>query len=246
MEFTYQNKTYHTIFELAKDMYLFGEDFKRDFKTNNDFFAFVDSQSPEKAERLENLTRQMLNNDVLLFKASYLLNPYMTFRFNGREFKDWSLMGKKMMEKSPNTIPYYEEILRFSLLSHQMESSEENKRNPSLYQDILDIENDAKNDLAFAYFELAYLLSGKNTLIYQGVEYENLFNFTYYMQKSESHGLTDKEMEVLLPVLRAYEKYGNDHNMTAMFLHIVSERDKAKNKLKETIERKEEEIRKLL
>lgn len=246
MEYIYQNKTYRTIYELAKDLYLFEDSFVQSLRTDTDFFAFVASRDEEKASHLENLARQSLSNDVLSFEASYLLNPYMTFRFRKKEFANYQDIGLNMIEKSPEILPYFEEILRFSLLSYRMERNGENLDNPELYEKILAIEKESQHDSAFAYYQLAYLLSKKEKLIYEGVEYENLFNFTYYMMKKEESGLDDNQMRRLIPVLKAYALYGNDKKKTTKFLHLISEREKAKNMLEETIKRKEEEIQNLL
>ena len=239
--YTFNNKEYSDIYTLAKEMYLDCSSFAVELRSNN-LLEFIQEQSQEKYDKIKALSLMALPDDVFVFKASYILNPYMTFRLNNYIFDDYQKMGEKMLSTSPNYDTVLIEMVRYNLLSEQIYISGYYKGHEEFYEDIKEIEQQAVDNHLLGYFLLAYYLSKKKTIIYKKKEYKDIYNFCYYIFRSN---VDLNELGSYLsnsPLLIAYSKYSDDRIKVDEYLHICSELKKSEMKLEKFLSKRNETI----
>jgi len=224
--YLYKGQEYSDLFSLAEIMYLDIPYFANALK-EKELIDFISSQNEEKSERISKLLLLSLNDDILVFKASYILSPFMSFRFRGLLFSSYEELGNRMFETSPDTEPVIMEAIRYSLISQHMLFSHFYLENPEFYNQTISFEKKGDVDLSYSYFLIAYYLSGKKSLVFHGKEYRNLFNFVYYLNNSD----TDKEALgkhlSSSPLLRAYSFFSPDCKKISEYLHLNSELNKS-------------------
>ena len=247
MAYTFHDKPYNDIFALAKDMYLDSEAFAKALKEDPKILEFFESSDPKKAEHVRHLIQQSIPEDILVFRVSYILNPFMSFRFRGRLYEDYRKLGYDLLSCGPARDPIGTEIVRFGLLSYQLMAGQDAFRSQEMYKEIVRIEKEADKDIGLAYFDLAYYLSGRQTIIYNNVEYENLFNLVYYLRREHQDENTLGRELSLSPLLKAYSHYNpKDRNATEIFLHLNNELDKSQRQLSEVLKEREKKMADML
>ncbi len=232
-------KDYQDIFSLALDIYQASDFFARELRKDS-LLSFIKEKDEEKYEKIVRLSLLSLPDDVFAFKASFLLNPFMSFRIKGFCFKNYRELGKTMLSFAPNPNPVLTELLRYNLLSQHMKETFYNETNPEDYRIVLSLEKTAEKDVYYAYYCLGYYLSKKKTIIYNNKEYQDLFDLTYFLCKQE------KDLDTLgtylskSPLLRAYAKYGKRAKQAEEYLHIVDALEKSEWKLDAFLSKKKE------
>lgn len=232
-------KDYQDIFRLALDIYQASDYFARELRKDT-LLSFIREKDAEKYEKLVHLSLLSLPDDVFAFKASFLLNPFMSFRIKGFCFKNYKELGETMLSFSPNPNPVLTELLRYFLLSQHMKETYYSESHPKEYQMVLALEKTAEKDVYYAYYCLGYYLSGKKTILYDGKEYQDLFDLTYFLCKKEKDLDTLGSYLAKSPLLRAYAKYGKRGQQTEEYLHIVDALEKSERKLDAFLSRKKE------
>lgn len=234
MKYRYKRKNYSDVFQLAKEMYKEPEFFAKELKGKN-LLDFISSQDKNKASEIIKISKMIIPDDILVFKATYILNPYISFRFSKKVFNTYQELGLAMLLSSPQMNSSLSQIVTFSLISEHMVSTNFSVENPEVYEKICEYQKEGMSDLSYGYFLIAYYLSKKNNIIFDNVEYPDLFSFVYYL----NHSSYDKEeLGRLLShsaMLKAYSKFGKEKNKVDSFLHINSELDKSEQLLKEFI-----------
>ena len=66
-----------------------------------------------------------------------------------------------------------------------MENTYFQETNKETYEKVLQLEKISETQLPYAYFSLGYYLSRKTTIIYEGKEYQDIFDLTYFLCKQE-------------------------------------------------------------
>lgn len=230
MPITIDNVTYDNLFSLAKDIHAKSDLFAKALRTP-ELLSFVSEQDEAKGERLKKLSLLSLPDDVFVFKAGEILNPFLPFSFRGVSYPDYAAFGKAMLSSSPNADAYLLEVLRYRLISEHMETSGYSKEYPKTYEKVLEIEGKEQDDILFAYFSLGYYLSGFKGIIYDHVEYKDIYNLCYYLIKKE------KDLNALgtylanSSLLLAYSDYAPDGREIKEYLHLSQEVDKSEEKL---------------
>ncbi len=233
-------KEYQDIFHLALDIYQSSDYFAKELR-KDELLSFIRKEDEKKYEKIVKLSLLSLPDDVFVFKASYILNPFMSLRIKGFCFENYKQLGETLLAFSPNPNPVLTELLRYSLISKHMESIYYQGTNKEEYEKILYFEKLSESDLPYAYFSLGYYLSKKKTIIYEGKEYQDIFDLTYFLCKKE------KDLSALgaylskSPLLRAYSEYGKHSKRMEEYLHICEEVDKSERKLDEFLSKKKKE-----
>ncbi len=221
---------YQDIFHLALDIYKSSDYFARELR-KDELLSFIKNEDESKYEKIVKLSLLSLPDDVFVFKASYILNPFMSLRIKGFCFDNYKQLGEALLAFSPNPNPILTELLRYSLISKHMESIYYQGTNKEEYEKILFFEKQAETNLPYAYFSLGYYLSKKTTIIYEGKEYQDIFDLTYFLCKREKDLNSLGAYLSKSPLLKAYSEYGKHSKKMEEYLHICSEVDKSEKKL---------------
>ena len=230
-------KDYQDIFHLASDMYLSSDYFAKELRRDT-LLSFIKKVDEEKYEKIVKLSLLSLPDDVFVFKASYILNPFMSLRIKGFCFKDFKELGETILAFSPNPNPVLSQLLRYSLLSKHMENTYFQETNKETYEKVLQLEKISETQLPYAYFSLGYYLSRKTTIIYEGKEYQDIFDLTYFLCKQEKDLDSIGAYLSKSPLLKAYSEYGKNSKKMEEYLHICEEVDKSERKLDEFLNKK--------
>lgn len=150
-------KSYDSVFALAKDIGRYPGRFYEAFEEGN-LLDYVREEDPAKYRRLVELKRQDYIPDVFLFKASYILNPYMELRYHGFVFKSYEEIGQVIKRFCPKIDVYLQDLLRFGLLAEYMKTQGDDVRKPELWARLEEVSKLYKTDHSLAYFSFAYAL----------------------------------------------------------------------------------------
>lgn len=219
MSYFINNKSYDNLYQVAKDAYKSSAFFSSYFKSD-EFLKLISNVNQEKYEKIQKLKVLVMPEDVFVFRVSYILNPYMSFRLNGFCFKDLQSLGEAILAYGPDYNTTLMEIIRYQLLSKYMTSSRASKADPDLFKKVIEIEHLGENDSLLAYFMLGYLLSAKNSIIYHNKEYKNICNLTYYLFKEEPDLATLGNSLSHSALLKAYGIYHPEEKLDEFF-HLI-------------------------
>lgn len=245
MEYTFKDRTYTDLYQLGKDIYLFQEDFMKELRENKDLSAFIKATDLNKYQRMKKVLRFSFPEDIIAFRISLIFNPYIEFRYKKRRFDTYQQLGLFLLENAPEMDSYGQEIIHYNLLSLQMLFSSYAKSHNEEYQQVLEIEKEAENDISYSYFLLAFYLSKKTTIRYFGSEYKDVYSLLYYLRRNK-----EDEAEVGLSLahsqyLKAYSRFSKEQKEIDAFLHINEELDRSENKLKNFLKQREEQLNRI-
>ena len=231
------NRDYDDIFQLAKEMYLAYDIYASELR-KEELLAFIDSQDSKKAAKIKAISLLSLPDDIFVFKASYILNPFMSLRFKGFLFKDYQELGTTMLSYAPSPSPILTLLVRYSLISEHMKNTFYSEDHPEVFENVQSLEKYSEQDLPYAYYALAYFLSKKKTIIYQGVEYQDVFNFVYYLCKQEKDLGSIGTYLSKSSYIRAYSEVSDDGDKIQEYLHLCKEVDRSQKDLEDFLLKK--------
>lgn len=244
MNYTYQNHTYHDLFELGKDIYLFQDGFLAELKNNAVFLEMIKKEDENKYLRLKKLLRMSLPDEVILFRTSLILNPHIEFSYRKRKFSTLKDIGDFLLEKAPEADPIGLDIIHYNLVSTYMLFSHLANENREEYETICDIEHQAEKDITYSYFLLGFYLSRKTTLRYHGKEYKDIYSLLYFLKKERKDEAAIAMELIHSPYLKAYSRFSKDREKIETFLHLNEELEKSEKNLSEFLKKREESIHK--
>ena len=236
MSYTAFDNTYENIFSLAKDL---GE--KKNWSSvihDDAFLDFIRENDEKKAERIKVLLLQSIPEDVLIFRVREALNPFLPFAFNGRTFNDLKDLGETLLSYSPTPDPVYLSILRYELIGEYMKTTLYSESHKKEYEEIARIEKISREDLIYAYYLMGYHLSKSQSIIYENVKYENIYNLTYYLAKKEKDLSAFGSYLSFSPLLMAYAEYSKDGEILKNYLHICEELENSKSQLDDFMQKR--------
>ena len=244
MTYTFKNKVYEDLFLLGKDIYLNQVDFVYDLRNNKDLLEFIKNNDENKYLRILKLLKLSLPDDIIAFRASMILNPYMEFRYKGKLFKTYKDLGLYMISFAPETDSWGLELIHYNLLSIHALFSHFTYCTKEDFENIKEFEKAAELNISYSYFLLAYFLSQKKTLIYYKNEYEDIFSFLYFLKKEND----TSNVSILLAhreYLKAFSKFSKDSKIIEEFLHYNSELHKSEEKLNSFLKKREESLNRI-
>ena len=244
MTYTHKDKTYQDIFSLAKDLYLDSDFYAKELR-DGEVLDFIKEQDEAKYERLQMLSLLSLSDDVFVFKAGEVLNPFMSFRLKGMCFETYQEIGEKMLLTSPNVDSVLVQIIRYDLLSDHMKTTFFSSSHKEMFETVSSIEKEGGEDIPYAYFHMAYYLSKKKSIYFRGKEYPDLYNLTYFLCKKEKDLIALGSYLSHSPLLKAYSLYSKEKEGIIRYLHLCEEVEKAKNNLDEFLEKRRENSEKI-
>ena len=174
------NLNYPNLLELAKDSYLYPNRFFK-FYNSNKFQAILKNTSQEKYEKFLEIKNANYIQEVFTFKVSYLLNPYMSLRYQHFKFDNYVQLAETMLNYAPSIDVYLKDLLIYHLLSEYMENTGDFKMYPKIYKSVKDAEKQLVSNQNIAYWNLAFDISKKENLIYDGKEFKTPFEFFQYV-----------------------------------------------------------------
>lgn len=231
MKYKYKGESFSSIFELSKIMYKDTSFFASAIKEDK-LLKFISSCDENKAEEINKIRKLLLPDSVLVFKVTYILNPYISFRFDNRVFNSYSEIGNAMLLLSPQMDNSLSDIISYSLIQEHMKSTNFYSDNKDVYDELSRLQEISLGDLPYEYFLVAYYLSKKENIIFNKVEYPDLFSFIYYLNHSEYDKSTLGELLSHSAMLKAYAKFGKEKNKVEEFIHLNNELEKSESALK--------------
>ena len=174
------NLNYPNLLELAKESYLYPNRFFK-FYNSNKFQAILKNTSQEKYEKFLEIKNANYIQEVFTFKVSYLLNPYMSLRYQHFKFDNYVQLAETMLNYAPSIDVYLKDLLIYHLLSEYMENTGDFKMYPKIYKSVKDAEKQLVSNQNIAYWNLAFDISKKENLIYDGKEFKTPFEFFQYV-----------------------------------------------------------------
>ena len=231
MKYKYKGKSYDSVYEIAKIMYLDVSFFASEIKGGK-LIKFISKIDESKASQINKINKMLLPDSVLVFKVTYILNPYISFRFNNHIFNSYNELGLAMLLSSPQIDTSLSDIVSYSLIQEHMVSTNFDVENKDVYEEILRFQEISLNDLSYGYFLIAYYLSKKDNIIFNKVEYPDLFSFIYYLNHSDYDKANLGELLSHSSMLKAYAKFGKEKNKVEEYIHLNSELEKSESLLK--------------
>ena len=238
----FNDKNYSDIFQLAKDMYL-DSDYYSKALHQEQLLDFIKRQDPKKHEKILKLSLLSFPDDVFVFKASYILNPFMSLRIKGFCFANYEELGKTMLSYSPTPNPVLTLLVRYALLSEHMRITYYKHDHQEDYEKMLALEKLSEKDLPYSYYMIGYFLSKSTSIYYRGIEYKDIFNLTYFLCKQEKDLESLGEYLSKSPLLRAYGHYAKETTPIQTYLHLCHEADRSEDLLKEFLNKRKNELK---
>lgn len=239
MKYTFKNKEYDDIYSLGKDIYLNQTDFTKCLREDEDLLSFIKEADPNKLMRIQKLLKLSLPDEIISFRASMILNPYMEFRYKNNLFLTYKDIGTYFLISAPEANSLGMEIIHYNLISLHALFSQFTYCSIEEFKMIKEYENQAENSMIYAYFLLAYYLSKDTTLHYYKNEYIDIYSLLYYLRKENN----SNNVSVLLSnrdFLKAFSKFSKDKKVIEEFLHYNSEYNKSKTKLDEFLKKRDQ------
>lgn len=175
-----KNQTYYSFPEFAQNIYLYPDESMALVKSQK-FLKTLYNYNQNMYNEIADLLCAPFQQDALLFKVQYILNPLMGIRHHGYAFPDFVSLGRKILSYGPNTDIYLKDFLKYHLLSYYMEKTKYDRKEPALYQKILLLENEYLSNENRAYFKLGFLLEGSHEIFYNDKRFSRPADFLSYV-----------------------------------------------------------------
>lgn len=240
MEYSFDGITYSDIFSLAKDFYR--NDRFLQALHSDELIDFIAKEDAQKAERIEKLRLQSVPDDVMLFRAALILNPFLPFSFHHQRFESLSDIGKYMLSFSPSPDTAFLGLLRYELITEYMGITRYKDSHKEEYEEVKEIEHISRNDMTYAYYCMGYYLSKSKSIIYDHVEYKDIYNLTYFLVKKEKDLNALGSYLSFSPLLKAYGKYTSEGGLVDSYLHLCKELDESKEHLDAFLEKRKRKL----
>lgn len=218
-----KDRQYEDIFKLAEDIQLYPRDFYRAFYKNQELLNFIKAQDFKKYQQiLPLIDDHTLLQDVLLYKITYILNPYLPLIYHGYRFKDYRSIALRIIYFAPKVDVYLLDLLKEGLLLDHMRLNQLHDRDKELYRKIEEYTKLAKNEPNLAYFRLGFYLYGTKDFYYDGIKYRDLKELLSSLLSATTliYFAKDFEESCFLPALQI-----EDAKSTAIYdryQHVVS------------------------
>lgn len=219
------NKIYYDdLLSLGKDIYKYPGWFNELFEDKS-FLSTIQSEDKDKYDKIVALKKLGYISDVFLFKASYILNPYMKLRYHGFIFENYQELGTTMLQYGPIIDVYLKDLLVYHLLSEYMEIQGEDKIMKDIYDVVKNAEKKALENSNYAYWYLAFSLANTKSLVYEKKVYDSpkLF-FSSHMDLSDLFSFASKFEDNQL--IYCWLDINGYDNIVSKFKAIVSFHDK--------------------
>lgn len=223
----YFNKVHITnLVELGQQMYLF-PDMAYSFLLREDFQNDLAEQEPFLYAKFIKML-EIPEDDIFLFKVSFLFCPYMTFRYRGYKFDDLKQLGEKIILFGPEKDVYFEDILKHKLLSYFLKLQ---GLKPKLCAEIENIEKLYEDKPNFAYFTLGFKLSGITAIIYKGRPFITPITFFDYVTNDVNitEFAMNFEKDQYVFAWLSYLGYDNILKHYQNLVNLITEKEKLSN-----------------
>lgn len=240
MNYSFFEKNYPDIFSLSKDLYRDDRFIKAIH--SDEFMDFIRNEDHDKAERIEKIRLQSIPDDVMLFRVGLILNPFLPFSFHHKKFENFSELGKFMLSFSPSPDATFLSLLRYELVSEYMSVTRYRDTHAEEYEEVRQIEHISRSDMTYAYYCMGYFLSKSKTIVYDHVEYQDIYNLTYFLVKKEKDLNALGSYLSFSPLLKAYGKYAKEGQIIDSYLHLCEELDKSQEHLDAFIEKRKRKL----
>ena len=174
------SKHFYSMEEFAKEIYLYHDESFSLIKSQK-FLKVLYKYNEKMYNDIVGLLTSPFQPDALLFKAQYILNPLMGIKYHGYNFPDFNSLGKKIISYGPLTDIYLKDFLKYKLLTHYMEVTKYDQKEPVLYNKVKVLEEEFVSNENRAYFKLGFLLEGSNTIKYNGKTFSDIKSFMNYV-----------------------------------------------------------------
>ena len=177
-----KNNTYYSMEEFAKNIYLFPDESFALIKSKK-FLKILYKFNQNMYNAIVELLTHPFQQDALLFKVQYILNPLMEIRHHGYLFPTFESLGNKILSYGPEIDIYLKDFLKYHLLSYYMQKTRYDIKKPEIYQRVLLLEQQFLSNENRAYFRLGFLLEGTLTMHYNDKKFTRPADFLNYVRQ---------------------------------------------------------------
>lgn len=237
---TINNYNFTSLNNLASDMYL-NPTYYLSLLSDNEILSIVKSESEIKYKQICELFYTPEDDDIIAFKASYILNPLMEFKYRGYKFNALKQLGYKIFEKTPNVNTVLINVINKNLISYYLENSTFTSEESFNIDEIKKIEQSGKDNLLYAYYSMAYYLTKSEYFYFDNMQYKDIHNFAYFYLKSNKNISALGEYLPNSEYLRAYFDYTSRGLELRDFFHFSESQQKQKRQLNDFILKKKKD-----
>lgn len=195
--------SYDSLEDAGRDMCLYPEAFKDAFDDAS-FRRWLREIDEKRGEEAIRVYDNEDDPDRGLFFASFVLNPGHCLVFGGRSFEPWESIWKIILLSAPSFDKSLVALLTGGYLTWYMRFKSLDKTRPNLYKEISKIEFRSQERPLEGWFDLGYLLSGKDTFFFEGTEYADLKDF--FVKNGGNERIMTSYDFITMPYVRSYSK----------------------------------------
>lgn len=189
--------------EFAKNIYLYPNESLK-LLTSKSFLSILEKCDSKKFDEIKTLLSSPYQEDSLLFKCQYILNPLLPLCHHKRLFTNFKNLGETILKLGPNVDIYLKDFLKYQLLSYYMIKTSWDKRDPILFNKILELEEKFKSNENNAYFTLGFTLVDDKKFYYRNRVFANpkeIFDFIKDKNNINDFALTFISSQYLIAYL---------------------------------------------
>lgn len=215
-----KNTYLYSIEELARSICLYPDECFAVIKSQK-FLKILYKYDEKMYNDIVGVLKTPHQQDELLFKIQYILNPLMEIRHHGYIFDSFKNLGKQIILFGPNVDIYLKDFLKYRLLSYYMVKTRYDEKEPVLYKKIKALEEYFVINENRAYFKLGFLLDDTNELIYKGKKFTSYGDFLNYVM--EPYNITEFAKDFIKSqYLFAYLSHLGYEKEITLFENLVS------------------------
>ena len=169
---------------------------------DNSFRQWLSESDPELAAQAIQAFSKEEDEQLGLFKASYVLAPAHPLTFMGEEFPKLSDLGYKILNDAPRLFDPAFRLFDSSALVWYLKMQRANERNPELFNAVQKLFDQRKSHLEVSYFLLGYLLTKETRFFFDGKVYQDILEF--FAQNSSNTELMSSFDFITAPYSIAY------------------------------------------
>ncbi len=166
------------------------------------FRIWLRSQDEESASSALALFGDEEDEQVGLFKASYVLSPGHGLVFNKRSYPNVTSVGTAILGHAPGLDESAYELINSQSLTWYLNFRSFPKEHPETFAQIKELALESKGGNLESYFALAYRLSGKKSFFFNGREFPTIKDF--FMIEGRNPKVMENYDFLTMPYCAAY------------------------------------------
>ena len=229
----FHGQIYYSLEDFARNMYLYSDEAFTILKSQK-FLKILYKINQNLYNTIAELLRTPFQQDALVFKAQYLLNPLMVISYHGYRFNSFQALGKKILSFAPSIDIYLKDFLKYHLLTFYMEKTKYDFKEPKLYQEVKKLEDEFLINENRAYFKLGFLLEGSGQIFYHGKKFSSPQEFLSHAKEGVNiidFASSMVKSQYIFACLE-YLHYDQEISLFETMVHLIEQKEKENDNLR--------------